>query len=169
MKTAILLGGPIPKIYIDITPKQKKAPAVPDASVHISLGPAEPADCLFAENPQHHFRRGAHRVANAHCVLSDNQHHHRRRHDETAADVDQEEATTDGSAAALHANVVCDGCNGSVRGFRYKCVQCPDFDLCQTCESKGMHKQHMMCRMANPVSSVFVFNPKSKRYIDYIY
>lgn len=54
--------------------------------------------------------------------------------------------------AALHINVVCDGCDGPVRGFRYKCVQCPDYDLCQTCEAKGLHKHHIMCRVGEPVS-----------------
>jgi sequestosome 1 len=42
----------------------------------------------------------------------------------------------------IHMGVVCDGCNGSVIGFRYKCKICPDFDLCSECKSKSMHVEH---------------------------
>eukprot|EP01119_Soliformovum_irregulare_P022592 TRINITY_DN7771_c0_g1_i1.p1 TRINITY_DN7771_c0_g1~~TRINITY_DN7771_c0_g1_i1.p1 ORF type:complete len:365 (-),score=93.57 TRINITY_DN7771_c0_g1_i1:43-1137(-) len=34
----------------------------------------------------------------------------------------------------------CDSCNNWIVGSRYKCTQCPDFDLCGTCKSKeGVH------------------------------
>lgn len=51
-----------------------------------------------------------------------------------------------------HAGVTCDGCQKEVEGFRYKCVQCPDYDLCATCESKGLHPEHCMIRLPVPVS-----------------
>ena len=41
-----------------------------------------------------------------------------------------------------------------MEGFRYKCIQCPDFDLCATCESKGLHPDHCMIRLPVPVSWV---------------
>lgn len=54
------------------------------------------------------------------------------------------------SNKAVHPGVVCDGCDGEIIGFRYKCMDCFDFDLCMDCESKMMHSQHIMIRIANP-------------------
>lgn len=51
-----------------------------------------------------------------------------------------------------HPGVVCDSCNGSVRGYRYKCLECVDFDLCMQCEAKMRHPEHTMCRMSRPNS-----------------
>ena len=50
----------------------------------------------------------------------------------------------------LHKGVVCDGCEKEVRGLRYKCVECADYDLCMKCEQEGKHNQHEMLRMCTP-------------------
>ena len=50
----------------------------------------------------------------------------------------------------VHPGVTCDGCEGEVRGSRYKCVVCPDYDLCMTCEGKGIHSEHQMMRIRTP-------------------
>lgn len=52
----------------------------------------------------------------------------------------------------LHVGVSCDGCQKQVEGFRYKCIHCSDFDLCATCESKGLHPDHCMIRLPVPIS-----------------
>jgi len=52
----------------------------------------------------------------------------------------------------VHYGVSCDGCDGSVQGFRYKCMVCPDYDLCGLCEAKGLHPGHNMIRIASPES-----------------
>ena len=55
--------------------------------------------------------------------------------------------TADGRAQHTHRGVVCDGCNGNVVGSRFKCLECPDFDLCGTCEALGRHPEHVLARM----------------------
>jgi len=53
----------------------------------------------------------------------------------------------------IHTGVVCDGCGSNVVGVRYKCNNCPDYDLCQTCEAKGgVHDpSHVFLKIAKPV------------------
>jgi len=52
----------------------------------------------------------------------------------------------------LHEGVVCDGCGMSpVVGVRFKCAVCPDFDLCEVCESSGKHDaSHPLMKMKSP-------------------
>jgi hypothetical protein len=40
----------------------------------------------------------------------------------------------------VHYGITCDGCGAvPIRGNRFKCTVCHDFDLCQSCESKNVH------------------------------
>jgi len=56
-----------------------------------------------------------------------------------------------------HGHVTCDGCNEQgIRGIRFKCLICPDFDLCATCEGKHTHDQHPMLRISSPQDSTWV-------------
>jgi len=50
----------------------------------------------------------------------------------------------------VHPGVICDGCQGGVVGFRYKCTTCFDYDLCRSCEGQGLHPGHNMMRIATP-------------------
>lgn len=53
-----------------------------------------------------------------------------------------------------HENIICDSCNKEIRGIRYKCMQCPDFDLCSVCEQKppSTHNEdHAFIKYKKPV------------------
>jgi len=54
------------------------------------------------------------------------------------------------TAGELHPGIICDGCQGQVSGFRYKCMTCIDYDLCKTCEVQGIHSSHNMMRISTP-------------------
>jgi len=52
-----------------------------------------------------------------------------------------------------HEGIHCDACGATpLRGIRFKCTVCPDFDLCADCESKGNHpSSHAMIKLRQPV------------------
>ncbi|XP_029163706.1 sequestosome-1 isoform X2 [Nylanderia fulva] len=53
--------------------------------------------------------------------------------------------------ALLHHGVTCDVCNIMIRGFRFKCMQCENYDLCCNCMLLGHHHEHYMVRMVHQV------------------
>ncbi|XP_043346860.1 sequestosome-1 isoform X4 [Dermochelys coriacea] len=62
----------------------------------------------------------------------------------------------------VHPNVICDGCEGPVIGARFKCTICPDYDLCSTCEGKGIHKEHNMIMFQSPLLNPFEWFPRGR-------
>ncbi|XP_018307220.1 sequestosome-1 isoform X2 [Mycetomoellerius zeteki] len=50
-----------------------------------------------------------------------------------------------------HLGVICDVCDKDICGFRFKCMQCPDYDLCTDCMTLGNHAEHYMVRMTQPI------------------
>ncbi|KAL9706354.1 hypothetical protein quinque_009872 [Culex quinquefasciatus] len=50
----------------------------------------------------------------------------------------------------IHTNIVCDVCDETIRGHRYKCLQCFNYDLCMRCEAKFRHKDHLAVRIPTP-------------------
>lgn len=50
----------------------------------------------------------------------------------------------------VHLGVVCDACDGPVIGSRYKCTVCPDYDLCEECNNKNLHKEHSLNKIQRP-------------------
>ena len=53
----------------------------------------------------------------------------------------------------VHRGCQCNGCGiNPIRGIRYRCANCTDFDLCETCESQGLHtKTHIFAKIRVPV------------------
>lgn len=51
--------------------------------------------------------------------------------------------------SVVHEDVSCDSCGMEpIIGHRYECVQCENYDLCRTCENRGVHGKHNMRRHA---------------------
>ncbi|KAF9950788.1 hypothetical protein BGZ72_007595 [Mortierella alpina] len=53
-----------------------------------------------------------------------------------------------------HAGVVCDGCDNAIFGVRYKCGNCPDYDLCGNCESSPVFlhdPNHVFIKIRKPI------------------
>lgn len=43
--------------------------------------------------------------------------------------------------------IFCNECMKACSGFRYKCITCPNYNLCNECEFKGQHPLHYMIRI----------------------
>ena len=63
-----------------------------------------------------------------------------------------------GNSPVTHLNVLCDVCETVVKGIRYKCSVCPDYDLCATCEAKGHHSEHVMLKIRKPAHAPVQFH-----------
>lgn len=66
--------------------------------------------------------------------------------------------TTSAYAKTRH-SATCDHCRGSIVGARYKCTVCPDYDLCEKCETRNacvsgeVHDiEHLMIKIFKPVA-----------------
>jgi len=54
---------------------------------------------------------------------------------------------------------ICDGCEQKIKGIRFKCLNCPDYDLCSICvQSKDhIHPGHEFASVTRPVPFPFGF------------
>lgn len=52
------------------------------------------------------------------------------------------------SQVKAHSGISCNNCNTEIKGYRYKCVSCHDYDLCMKCESRELHPGHFMLRIS---------------------
>ncbi|CAL2046754.1 unnamed protein product [Caenorhabditis brenneri] len=48
----------------------------------------------------------------------------------------------------------CDNCRQFIVGHRYKCTECADFDICQSCEGRSVHREHAMLRLVDSATHV---------------
>ncbi|KKA29854.1 hypothetical protein TD95_000433 [Thielaviopsis punctulata] len=55
--------------------------------------------------------------------------------------------------AYVHRGCQCNYCSVvPIRGIRYRCINCADFDLCESCEGQGLHnKNHVFLKIKVPV------------------
>ena len=58
--------------------------------------------------------------------------------------------------AYVHRGTSCDSCNTNpIRGVRWHCINCPDYDLCSTCETQGVHpKTHVFAKIKVPIPAL---------------
>eukprot|EP00124_Ichthyophonus_hoferi_P000550 Ihof_evm3s21 gene=Ihof_evmTU3s21 len=72
--------------------------------------------------------------------------------------VAEDQAKKDGY---VHRGITCNSCQVSpIRGLRYKCANCVDYDQCETCESQNRHiKTHVFIKIRIPIPPLA--NPRS--------
>ena len=70
----------------------------------------------------------------------------------------------------VHPGISCDGCDMfPITGFRYKCSTCSDYDLCHSCNTKGVHMiSHSMERIY-PTGKHDYSSCYNEKNIDYNY
>lgn len=61
-------------------------------------------------------------------------------------------------SAYVHRGTRCDSCNEfPIRGIRWHCINCPDYDLCSTCESQSPSahpRTHVFAKVKIPISTL---------------
>lgn len=51
----------------------------------------------------------------------------------------------------VHHRITCDSCHiNPIKGNRYKCTTCLDYDLCEVCKSRGIHPHHGFVHIVKP-------------------
>ena len=54
----------------------------------------------------------------------------------------------------IHYGIECTSCYIiPIRGMRYRCSECPKYNLCSYCMSKGIHKHHVLRGSHNRIAS----------------
>jgi Ca2+-binding EF-hand superfamily protein len=67
--------------------------------------------------------------------------------------------------AYVHRGITCDECHNAIRGVRYKCSNCFDFDLCSTCEAFTTHpKTHVFQKIKIPIPGLVWNSPLPSIY-----
>ncbi|XP_055869347.1 uncharacterized protein LOC106080074 isoform X2 [Biomphalaria glabrata] len=62
------------------------------------------------------------------------------------------QAIMDPTNLVTHTGIYCDNCNAVIHGFRYKCGNCIDYDLCEACEQLPNihHPTHVFLKLKYP-------------------
>ena len=65
----------------------------------------------------------------------------------------------------IHFNILCDGCKmNPIRGNRYKCIGCPDFDFCENCYQKNKDTHGHEFKKIEKLSFTNIFEYKNNDY-----
>ena len=69
----------------------------------------------------------------------------------------------------IHKNIKCNNCGKeNIKGIRYKCLQCPDFNLCDECELYCEHDQnHILIKIRKPLKEEEELLMRMNRNIKY--
>ena len=66
---------------------------------------------------------------------------------------------------SIHFNILCDGCKmNPIRGNRYKCIGCPDFDFCENCYQKNKDSHGHEFKKIEKLSFTNIFEYKNNDY-----
>jgi len=59
----------------------------------------------------------------------------------------------------VHYGYVCDRCGMQpIKGIRYKCANCIDYDLCSACEEIDLHEEkHLLLKIRRPLQNGIPF------------
>ncbi|KAI5121307.1 hypothetical protein M0805_003775 [Coniferiporia weirii] len=70
----------------------------------------------------------------------------------TSADAVSSDRISPDAPPLIHVGVVCDSCQETVIGHRHKCLDCPDFDLCDDCfpNASSEHGPHEFVTIQEP-------------------
>lgn len=85
----------------------------------------------------------------------------------------EKDEKTESSCPILHRGVTCDRCQMSpIRGIRFKCLQCPDFDLCAECDTRAdiiedHHPNHVMLKL--PITISFTASVELQREMNVVH
>ncbi|XP_064597849.1 next to BRCA1 gene 1 protein-like [Liolophura sinensis] len=68
----------------------------------------------------------------------------------------KQEMPLSGHPSYVHDGIICDNCNQTIVGVRYKCGNCADYDLCEACETQdGIHTpEHVFIKLRRPWAGV---------------
>ena len=73
----------------------------------------------------------------------------------------------DNGQKIIHRGIICNKCGKKdIKGKRYKCAQCSNFNLCEKCENNYIHDmKHIMIRIITPLKSDNELNSKINKNI----
>ena len=82
---------------------------------------------------------------------------------EALEEVEVSSSRSSSQRRAVHKRVTCDWCHDKpIRGIRYKCCECSNYDLCEKCYDKGKHnKSHRFKRIDRPGMTPVKLKPRS--------